>query len=759
MIIRRYERIAARLLLLWAVAFNLFELAPEVTVRVPMLNDGVMHLLLFQRAASALAAGQDPTDPWFAPIALGYPLLHAYQHLPFVLPAIIYQPLRGLISTADFFHWTVYLLLSFFPLSIYWSVRRIGFSRLPASLSAVVASLISTQGLQGFEYNSYVWGGYGLYTQIWGMDLLPLAVACSYRALRFGRGIIAAVVITSATLLSHLVYGYVSVASIVVITFLPALQWPYYPSLGQELRRRVKRLALMLTLDGLITAYFFIPLVLDRLYVNRTVWFPPSYFDSYGYQWVLGTLFRGQLFDHGRFPTLTLLAAAGLGVSIWRWRRPRYRVGAILAVVWLLLYFGRPTWGRLMDVLMPLSGNMILPRLILGAQLGGILLIGPAMALPLSWAVTKRNIAALIAFAAFCAALLFPVYQERIAYLSLNDQWMHQAQTAYQSEQQDLTALIDYLRRQPPGRVYAGLPAQWGGRYTVGGVPVYAILQSAGFDMVGFVYHQESMNADVELIFDDRRAEEYNLFNIRYVVSPRDHIFPAFVKKVKDFGSFRLSMVQTTGYFDLVDSNVTVAGGWKDFFPAASAWLASDEPRVGEHPTVLFGKQSAVDRHIYPLSQITTLIPRGTLPAPPVRGTVLDESVMDNGYAATIDVRRASMLMLKATYMPEWQATVDGHPAPIVMLMPSFVGISIGPGTHHVRLDYRPSTVHNGLLLVSLCTLAALAVARWRKRRRPIAPNMPGKSARVSPDPRSRSGAPAPSRSAVSSRTRMRRGP
>jgi len=53
-------------------------------------------------------------------------------------------------------------------------------------------------------------------------------------------------------------------------------------------------------------------------------------------------------------------------------------------------------------------------------------------------------------------------------------------------------------------------------------------------------------------------------------------------------------------------------------------------------------------------------------------------------------VERESMLRLKATYHPDWRATVDGVKTDMVMLMPSFVGARLPPGDHKVRIEYRP---------------------------------------------------------------------
>src|SRR5687768_7268473 len=144
------ERFAPVLLLAFAVSFNLYYLYPTVLVQSPFANDGALHFLALQAVVAALANGQDPTDTWLAPIGMGYPLFHHYQHLAYLPPALIYRLFGGALPLLDLYNWTSYLLLSLFPLSIAWSARRFGFSRLQAALTGLVAPLPSTDGLFGF---------------------------------------------------------------------------------------------------------------------------------------------------------------------------------------------------------------------------------------------------------------------------------------------------------------------------------------------------------------------------------------------------------------------------------------------------------------------------------------------------------------------------------------------------------------------------------------------------------------------------------
>ena len=223
--------------------------------------------------------------------------------------------------------------------------------------------------------------------------------------------------------------------------------------------------------------------------------------------------------------------------------------------------------------------------------------------------------------------------------------------------------------------------------------------------MVGRVYHGYSLNSDVLINFDEQRWDLYNLYNARYVVAPEDRIFPAFVRPLQQFGRHRLYQVVTTGYFDLVGSDLELFGGSPDFYKSAITWLASEYPSVKQHPTyVLIGRPE------------DKLRSRGKIEksAGPSRGTVLSEEVGSNYFAADVAVERESLLMLKATYHPNWRATVDGVKTDTVMLMPSFVGVPLLPGDHKVRLEYRPRRLRVILLGLGLLTLPLIAMGEKR---------------------------------------------
>ncbi len=715
----------AALLLFFAIAFNLYHLYAEVAVPTPRLNDNVLHLLALERMASSLDAGQDPTDSWLGTISLGYPLFHHYQHLAYLPLAILHYLGGEMLPLPALFYWSQYLLLSLFPVAIYWSMRRFGFAQLPAALAGLLAPLLATDTLLGFDFASYVWRGAGLHTQLWGMVLLPPALAQGYATLRTGRGYLWATLLLAATLLTHLVLGYIALISLGAFVVIgnphphhliagegnaspPPMSW--WGSVWPGLRR----LALLLGLVALATAYFWIPFWLDRTYMNRSVWEVASKYDSYGHAWVLGALAKGELFDFGRFPALTLLAGLGLVLCLWRWRVERYRIPVILAGLWLLLFFGRPTWGHLLDIL-PLSRDLHFHRLIAGLHLGGIYLMGLGMAWPWEWALARQKTAYLLVVTALSVLLLYPAYTERRDYLAQNGRWIAESQAGLVREDQDIAALVAALKSMPPGRVYAGLGNNWGKSYTVGAVPMYALLNGNGLDCLGYLYHALSLNADIQVLFNENRLDHYNLFNVRYVVAPADHSFPEFVRPVQTFGRHRLYQVTTSGYFDLVGTDVAFTGKQDDFYPAAFAWLNSQLLPGKQHPALfLEAAPPGQGLSLLPLSQAGQIMPQFSLAPEWPRGRILSEVVESDAYLAEVEVARESTLLLKVTYHPNWRAYVDNVEAEPMMVMPSFIGVRVAPGFHQVRLEYRPGPLRGILLAVGL--LAVLLIL-WTERR------------------------------------------
>jgi len=708
------ESLVSFALVLFAVAFNLYHLYPEVAGDVRDANDMVLHLVMTEAAVDAITQGRDFTDPWQGTMGMGFPLFLYYQHLPHIAIALVHVLILGVFPLADMLHWTTYLLLSLFPLSIYWSLRRFGFDRISSAMGGLVASLPATNGIFGFGFGSYVFAGWGLYTQLWGMVLLPPALAVSYRVLGEGRGYFWATLLLAATLMSHLIYGYMAFLTLGILTFIQPIQASNPKSLAGAIWRRWMRLIILFLLVVMVTSYFLVPLFLNLDFFNRSIWIEPGKFDSWGHSAVLSGLVSGDLFDFDRFSSLTYLVFAGLVICLFRWREERYLIPVVIFLLWLLLYFGRSTWGPLIDLL-PMSRYLHMHRFIGGVHLGGIFLMAIALAVPWRWAVSRASVLSIWCISAalvLTMLVLLPVYRERISYLEGNALDLREQQRMG-VDSQDFSNLLEKLKQLPPGRVYAG-PQTTVDTYYVSYVHPYDLLHAKGLDMMGTVYHRYSLNSDVLVKFDERRWDHYNLFNVRYVVAPEERNVPDFLQPLQQFGRHLLYQVETTGYFDLVGSDLTFAGGKTDLYPAASSWLASELPSVKQHPVVSIGDRSQVLERPMLLSAAGDVISKVTASSGPSRGTVLSEEVGSNYFVANVTVERESMLLLKATYHPNWRATVDGVKTDTVMLMPSFVGVPLPPGDHKVRIEYRSSRLRVILLGLGLITLPLIAMGEKR---------------------------------------------
>jgi hypothetical protein len=694
----------AALLLVASVGYNLVGLYPEIALDTPDLNDNALHYTLVQRAAEALERGEDPTDPWVPTFVQGYPLFHHYQHLPHVTTALLYRALGGAIPLRTVFKALGYLLLSSFPLSIYWTGRRLGFRPLPAALAGLTASLLATDGLYGLDYASYVWRGYGMTTQLWGMWLLGPALGGMVTTVRDGRAYAGTTVLLAATLLSHTVLGYVALVSGALIVLLAP---------RSELWRRAGRLAVLLILVAVAASYFLVPFVVDRPYLNRSVWETPGKYDAYGWEWTLKALVTGELLDYNRFPALTVLAALGLVVCVSRWRQAEhYRLLVLFFGFWLCLYFGRPTWGVLLDLL-PMSRDLHLHRLIAPVHLGAIGLTGAGLAWLGEQVLARRQRWQVAGAGLLTLALLAPVYRERAEYLATNAQWRREDMAAFQADGGAMEALLADLVARPPGRVYAGRSATWGAEYKIGSVPVYTLLAVNQFDNPGYLYHALSLNADIEGYLDEARPATFDLFNLRYVVAPADQSAPVFARPLAAYGRHRLYGVETSGYFDLVDSDMTWYGDRSEWFTAAQAWIQSDLVELGQHPAVVWGSAPAGEGASLPLSAVPGSLTSSSAARQPC-GRILSEQVEGNSYTVEFEAGRTCWLLLKATYHPGWQATLDGRPVPTQMLAPSFLGVQVGPGQHRAEVVYSPGPLRAWLRLAGLAVVALSAMVEWR---------------------------------------------
>jgi len=684
----------------------------ELTVVQP-LNDEAMHFEMVRWAVQQIHEGNAvPLDGWFPYLSLGDAQFSHYQSLPHLITAY-----ASLVFGSDATpRWAGYLLFALFPVSVYAGSRLLGWSPWAAGCAALVSPLLVSVTGYGYESFSYTWLGNGLWSQEWGMFLLPIAWGLSWRAVEgTGRGRYAlAALVVGLTIAMHFLTGYFALLSLGVFVI---VVW-------RGLLPRVGRAALVFAGAALVAAWVVVPLITDGAYFNLSIFNQGTFWlNSYGAPQALGWLFTGQLFDYGRFPIVSLLVAVGTVVCVCRFRRDaRARALLGLMAMSIVLFSGRQPFGFILNLL-PGNADLYLSRYMMGIQLAGDLLAGVGLAWAGEAAIrvirTRTPRVALIPLVAGLMAaavvITLPGWLNRAAYAATDSTSIALQVSSDQTDGASLDVLINDIKARGGGRTYAGLPGNWGQQYDIGQVPVYAYLADSDVDEFGFTLRTPSLLADNEAFFNQNDPAQYQLYNIRYLLIPSGMNVPVPATLIATSGRHRLFQVATTGYLQVVDTSGVIEADRSDMAAQTQPFLRSAAFRQGQLPTVAFDGGAAA----------APTLPIGDAPSS-AAGASTDELVaaQDGYFAGNVTAIRTAAVVLKVTYDPLWQVMVDGRAAVAYMVVPGFVAVTVGPGRHSVIFQYVPYSHYGALLGIGAVTLLVLVSGPWlwRRRLRPMFP-------------------------------------
>jgi hypothetical protein len=689
-----------------AVGWDLANLR-ALTLGVTYLNDSSLHEQMVRFATAQLRAGHLPLTSWFPFLGEGSPQFLHYQSLPAVLTGLV-----GLAVGPDVaFRWSMYLLLSLWPISVYLSARAFGAGRPAAAASAAMAPfLVSATGV-GYEQHAYVWTGFGVWTQLWASWTLPLAWGWSWRAVRDGRGYLKAVLLTALTVALHFETGYLALSVLLV--------WPLVA--GRPLVTRLRRAAVLLGASLLAAAWVIVPLLQQRQWaaVNEPLK-STGLVNGYGAHRVLDWLVSGQLLDHGRLPVVTVLAALGFGLAWLAWSLDvDARALVVVLAVCLVFAFGRTTFGPLVD-LVPGSADLFFRRFMMGAQLGALLLAGRGAAwlaagcVRLLEARARRWPPRLSAAAVLVAAVavLAPAWLQLGTYDHRDGTAIAAQRRADGTEGAELDRLVAVIKRDGGGRTYAGMPSNWGQDFTVGAVPVFKYLESRDVDEVGYTLRTASLMTGPEYYFADRDPSDYRLFGVRYLILPARDQPPVRARLAMRSGPYWLWTIDGAGYVQAGRTIGEISADRANVGARSVALLRSGLADDGEYLIVRYGPDGGGNDR------------PPTLRSQSSAGAVLAEhaDLDDGGASATVRTSRPGVAVLSASYDPGWTATVNGRARPVRMVAPALVAVDVPAGTDHVVFRFHGYGDYPELLALSGLTLAMIALApvcarRSRRRR------------------------------------------
>ena len=684
-----------------AVLFNLWVWRDEVKA-VEGPNDMGLHMQMVHWAGERIDDGHLPLDGWYPYMQLGSAQFHHYQSTPHVITAYAGQVLGE--DTA--YRWFEYLLLALWPLSVFAGVRLFGGDPWVAGVAASLSPLLVSDPGYGYESSSYVWRGLGVWPQLWGMVTFPLALGFTWRALKEGRHYAWAAVFVALTIAFNFIAGYLALLLVPVLVLTAPGPW----------RTRLVRGAAVGIGSLLIASWVLMPLVSDSAWVNSSPFFRDDFWnDSFGAREVLGWLVSGELFDAGRLPIVTLLAGAGAVACVLAVRtQAKARALLAMSMVSLLLFFGRPTLGPLLSLL-PGSDDLMFHRFIIGLHMVGLVLAAVGAVALVRLAIqamdrTQLHQHAVIGVPVVVLAIaLVPCFADLAFFGRENGEFIDQQREADATDGADLEALITEIGRRGPGRVYAGLRNNWGANYKVGFTPVYSILATHDLDAVGFTYRTVTgLSTDLEPLFDETDANQYRLFNVRYIIVPADTEPPILtVVPVATSGRHSLyEVVDENGYVEVVDTVGTVEADRTNMAAVMEPYLASVYNQG--FPLVSFDGRDAGT----PSVERFTFDPGGTVDS--------EDARLEDGYVAVhLNAAHDAEALLKTTFHPRWTASVDGVAVEPRMVAPSFIGVPVSGGSHDVVFEYESYPWYGLWLLVGAVTIVALAVGpRFIERRR-----------------------------------------
>jgi hypothetical protein len=697
----RTPRIFVLALVALPILLNAIALFPEVTNSTPSDNDQIFHYLFIERANQALAAGDNPVDHWLPEVEAGFPQFLFYQNLPHLTVVALHHLLFEQVSLLTLLNLVRYLLMVLFPLTVYWSMRRMEFSTIAAAVGAAFCTTLASLPEYGFDYHSYIWHGLGMFPQLCSMHLMFLGAACLYRVLERSKGYAAAIITSSAIVLSDLLYGYIFAITALLLWLLSMLKQIANAADRRDSRGRISRLtarfAIVAVVALLITAYQTVPFLHQVQFINRE---NAGGLGGLGHPFIglagaVEYFLGGYLFDDHRLPIVTVLVVLGI-VSGLMTRREDAKIALGIFATYLILCYGRAAF-RPLFVLLPAASLVPFVRFGAGVDFGAILLAGLGGELIWNWwpwnFYQTRTVAPFALLLLFCTIAL----GERWAVYGRSQEVMLMAAEALQDDT-DLAEVLSALKAAPPGRVYAGSRGNWGTWMRIGEVHLFDLLPIDQFDTV-MPWQNLSLNSPYLWRLDMPDETVCRLFNIRYVVAPRTVRTPKSYRRLLTTSSYILYEVDTGGYLQL--------GQIEQVFPMATSstlharnrdWIASDAPARSRFLAFLTRRDRT----------------KGDVVASPDSGdnasqlgVIENETITPDSFSAQVTPTSPALLVFKTTYHPNWHVSVDGREQHSFMVSPSFIGILITPGRHEVRAEYRSSELKKMLMILSCITLIA----------------------------------------------------
>ena len=317
-------------------------------------------------------------------------------------------------------------------------------------------------------------------------------------------------------------------------------------------------------------------------------------------------------------------------------------------------------------------------------------------------------------------AVLWPAWSQMGTYAFDNAHDIGAQHDGAVLEATQVNELIAYVRGHGGGRVYAGMPSNWGEYFGVGAVPVFKYLESQDIDEVGYTLRTASLMTDPEYFFDQNDPGDFALFGVHYLILRAGMTLPVAAHVVLSAGPYRLWVLPQVGYVRLVDLVGVEQADRTNVGLKSIRYLRSRLPASGRYLAVAYEGAPAAALTTTDANDLTGSA--GTV-------SYQDDRLAEGEVDATVVASRRCAVVLSASFDPGWTVRVDGRPAHTEMVAPALVAVTVPAGHHDVVFTYTGFGSYTELWAASIVALAA--VAWWSlssmplRRRRPVTPPGP----------------------------------
>ena len=719
-------------------------------------------------------------DSWQERWAEGFALSNYYTHLP--------QAVIGLFGGYRLFVIIRTLMLILLPVMFYLAGTIL---RLPSAFNLILAffsQAIFTDGLYGIDVSSFLWRGWGLSAQLMAVFFLPVAFAYAIDYFENKKNLGKAILFNFLVASSH--FG---IFSLILLGYGLYLLFKLFSEVNEEvsldnikyqisnIKKTYQKSKIRNFFDDAIIpflkfiflilfslSYFIIPFFLQSQYRNFSVWDPIWKFDSWGARQVIIWFLKGDFFDFGRFPFITLSVIFGLFLGFMGYRSNRsnknngeeerfFSFLSMAFIFYTVLFLGRTTLGSLID-LIPGFSEYHQHRIVVMMQFTGIIL-GAWFTYRLlkNFQFTILNFQSIfnkiifklfkiknfklnenlklkisnwtyITVGIFGLLLVYYLEQPLISYAKDNAVWIERSNKAYLQDLASYEKIKAKLANLPKARIYVGKPGNWGRQFTVGEVPVYMVLSQDGLPVIGFLPESWSPNSDPEQFFDEIKLEFYHLYKVGYSILPQDIKAPDFAKLIAKEGKYNLYKINASGWFDFGQSSIAVKSKKTNLLNITRLWFESELFKTSDYPKIdlsqnlpdgkrwylkmtdknnFINLNDGIERNIWRANPFdATISSRSLLKHTTV---VEDQETVTNGYKASLRVNEGCqncILVLKQSFHPNWEVRLNKEKVKTFPVFPFYLGVAIEkPGRYEIEAVYKP-----GFLKVILVWLEIFAL-------------------------------------------------